>query len=114
MKVLAVSNLELGPLAGYFMSFPFPYSLHPVQASPNTPITIHPTLTPEEEKAEVPHGAVFLSFEEGTSSSVLGFSVNRMCGKRGGVEPELLNATRARQPFLLNCLPLNEDSMANP
>lgn len=58
---------------------------------------------------------MFLSFEEGTSSLVLGFSVNRMCGKRGGVEPELLNATEQDSPLALFAeLPLDEDSVASP
>lgn len=76
--------------AGQSMTLPSPNSLFPAQASPRPPFSL--TLTPEEEQAEAPHRAAFLSFKEGNLFSVLRVFNFRVCVERAGVEPALLNA----------------------
>lgn len=114
VKVLAVSNLELGSLAGHPMAFPLlPYSIHPVQASLNPSITIQPHTYPRRgaswsspwcRVSLIRRGNLFYGLEIFSKQNVWE-------ERRGGVRIAQCHQSKTA---LFAELPLDEDSMANP
>lgn len=98
-KVLIVFSLELGSLAGCPMAFPFPWFYFQCRLPPALPPPFSPTLTPEEEQAEAPHGPVFLSLKKGTLPSFSVFSVTEGMGREEGWSQNCSTLPEQDSPF---------------